>query len=79
VVIAHFTFGGMVRPLLFVGFLHFAAFAFDLAVFVIALTYTPYVNGCSTSSYKGCEMERAAIAIDGVLWYVLIAPLEMEC
>jgi len=72
VIIAHLLFGGLVRPILLVGFLHFITFCFDLAVFIVALTYPPYTQGCSTSNYKGCQMERAAIGLDGVLWYVLI-------
>jgi len=68
VILAHLAFGGFTRPILCVGFLHIVTFAFDLAVFIVALTYPPYINGCSTSTSKGCQIERAAIGLDGVLW-----------
>jgi len=68
VIFAHFAFGGLTRPILLVGALHIITFAFDLAVFVVALTYPPYTQGCNTSTYQGCQMERAAIGLDGVLW-----------
>jgi hypothetical protein len=68
---SHLFFGGMTRPILIVGVLHLLAFAFDLAVFIVALTYPPYIGGCATSTYKGCEMLKAAIGLDAVLWYCL--------
>lgn len=53
-----------------VGFIHVITFAFDLAVFVIALTFSPYTDCSATNSdSKGCEILKAAIAIDGALWY----------
>jgi hypothetical protein len=48
--------------------MHLIAFAFDLAVFIVALTYPPYTDGCANSTYKGCEMLKAAIGFDAVLW-----------
>lgn len=74
VVMAHFAFGGFTRPILWVGFLHFLAFAFDLAAFVVALTYPPYTTGCSNSTYKWCEVEKAAIGLIGALWYQSPSP-----
>lgn len=68
VIIAHLVFGGFTRPLICVGFLHLITFAFDLAVFIVALTFPPYTDGCATSTYKGCQMLRAAIGLVGVLW-----------
>ena len=58
---------GLTRPIAVVAFLHFVGFAFDLAAFVVALTYPPY-TGCHNSEYKGCEMLKAAIGLDAVLW-----------
>lgn len=69
VILAHILFGGFIRPLFYVGFLHLITFAFDLAVFVIALTFPPYTSGCADSEYKGCEMLKAAIGFLAVLWY----------
>ena len=68
VIIAHLAFGGFTRPILCVGLLHIITFAFDLAVFIVALTYPPYINGCANSTYQGCQIDRAAIGLDGVLW-----------
>jgi hypothetical protein len=68
VIAAHFTFGGFARPIMCVGFLSLITFAFDLAVFVIALTFPPYTSGCVNSTYKGCEILKAAIALVAVLW-----------
>jgi hypothetical protein len=69
VILSHFAFGGWTRPILWVGFLHFIGFAFNLAAFIVALTYPPYVDGCANSTYKWCEVEKAAIGLIGVLWY----------
>ena len=55
-----------------VAIIHVITFAFDLAVFIVALTFTPYTF-CSNSSAKGCEMDKAAIAMDGALWYVFLS------
>jgi len=68
VLVAHVSFGSFTRPILYVGLIHFIAFGFDLAVFIVALTYPPYTNGCANSTYKGCEMLKAAIGFDAVLW-----------
>jgi len=68
VILAHCLFGGFTRPILFIAFLHTITFGFDLAVFIIALTFSPYTDGCATSDYKGCQMLKAAIALDAVLW-----------
>jgi hypothetical protein len=68
VIMAHLSFGSLTRPILCVGLMHFVAFAFDLAVFIVALTFPPYTNGCANSTYKGCEMLKAAIGFDAVLW-----------
>jgi hypothetical protein len=68
VILAHFLFGGFTRPILLIAFLHTITFAFDLAVFIVALTYSPYTDGCATSDYKGCQMLKAAIGLDAVLW-----------
>jgi hypothetical protein len=68
VVLAHFLFGGFTRPIMFIALLHVVTFAFDLAVFIVALTFSPYTDGCATSDYKGCQMLKAAIGLDAVLW-----------
>jgi len=65
---SHFAFGGFVRPILMVGLLHVAAFGFDLAAFIVALTYPPYSTGCDDSTFKWCEIEKAAIGLIGALW-----------
>jgi hypothetical protein len=51
-----------------IALLHTITFGFDLAVFIVALTYPPYVNGCASSSSKGCEILKAAIGLDAALW-----------
>ena len=51
-----------------VGLLHVAAFGFDLAAFIVALTYPPYSTGCDDSTFKWCEIEKAAIGLIGALW-----------
>jgi hypothetical protein len=68
VLLTHFIFGGMTRPIMMVAIIHIITFAFDLAVFIVALTFTPYTF-CGDSDGKGCEMLKAAIAMDGALWY----------
>lgn len=73
VIFAHILFGGLTRPILCVGFLHFITFAFDLATFIVALTYPPYTtDNCATNPYKGCQILKAAIGLDGVLWLAII-------
>jgi hypothetical protein len=67
VILTHFIFGGFTRPILLVAFIHAITFAFDLAVFIVALTFTPYTF-CDDSEAKGCEMVKAAVGIDGALW-----------
>lgn len=69
VILAHGLFTGLNRPIAHVAFLHFTAFALALAAFAVALTYTPYTS-CGDSSYKGCNMLKADIGLDGVLWWV---------
>ena len=71
-IFAHVSFGTFARPILFVGVMHLIAFGFDLAVFIVALTYPPYTDGCANSTYKGCEMLKAAIGFVAVLWYANI-------
>jgi hypothetical protein len=51
-----------------IALLHTVTFAFDLAVFIVALMYPPYTDGCATSDDKGCQMLKAAIGLDAVLW-----------
>jgi hypothetical protein len=67
VMLTHCLFVGLTRPIAMATLLHFVAFAFDLATFVVALTYPPY-TGCQNSQYKGCEMLNADIGFDAVLW-----------
>jgi hypothetical protein len=69
IIFTHIVFGGFTRPILFVALIHTITFGFDLAVFIVALTYPPYTEGCANSSTKGCHILRAAIGLDGALWY----------
>jgi hypothetical protein len=66
--LAHFLFGGFTRPIFIIAFLHAITFGFDLAAFIVALIYPPYTDGCANSDYKGCQMLKAAIGLDAVLW-----------
>lgn len=67
VIIGHIVFGRWTRPIGMVSIFHLIAFGITLAAFIVALTHEPYVS-CGTSDYQGCEMLKAAIGIDGVLW-----------
>jgi hypothetical protein len=49
--------------------LHFLAFGIDLAAFIVALTGFPYNPTCVLLNFSGCIKLKAAIALDGVLWY----------
>ena len=60
-------FTGWTRPIGMVALLHLVAFAITLAAFIVALTHVPY-TACGDSDYQGCEMLKAAIGLDGVLW-----------
>ena len=49
--------------------LHFMALGIDLAAFIVALTGFPYNPTCVISNFSSCQKLKAAIALDGVLWY----------
>jgi hypothetical protein len=73
VIFAHVLFGGLTRPILYVGFLHVFIFAFDLATFIVALKYPPYTSdNCATQKIKECQILKAAIGLDAVLLLVNI-------
>lgn len=46
-----------------------SAFILDLVAFCVALSSYPYSAGCDTSGYTGCTTLKAAIGLDGVLWF----------
>lgn len=54
------------------GVLHIMALGIDLAAFIVALTEFPYNPTCVLSDSSGCQTLKAAIALDGVLWYEYI-------
>jgi hypothetical protein len=41
----------------------------DLVAFIVALTNFPFSSGCSSNGSTGCQVLKAAIGIDGALWY----------
>jgi len=51
-------------------FLRVIAVILDLVAFIVALTNFPYSAGCDTNGSSGCQVLKAAIGVDGVLWYV---------
>jgi hypothetical protein len=51
-------------------FLRIVAVILDLVAFIVALTSFPYSAGCDTNTSSGCQVLKAAIGVDGVLWCV---------
>ena len=50
--------------------LYAAAFLLALVSFIVAVRTEPYSGGCQGADYVlQCRALRAAIALDGVLWY----------
>jgi len=62
-------FVGLRGPVTGVALLHLVGFAITIAAFIVAMSHFPYTT-CTGSDYKGCELLRAAIGMDGVLWCV---------
>ena len=50
--------------------LYAAVFILDLVSFIVAVSIEPYSGVCQEADYViQCRALRAAIALDGVLWY----------
>ena len=41
----------------------------DLVAFIVSLSSYPYTAGCDVSNMVGCQILKAAIGLDCVLWY----------
>jgi len=67
ILVSHFVLAA--TALFFVSFLHVAAFAISIAAFIYSLLNFPYTSCLGDNEYKGCEMDKAAIGLDCVLWY----------
>jgi hypothetical protein len=72
VIVAHFLLRGAGGPHIWIVFLHILAFAMALGTFVYSFLNFPYNDCRNTSGGKGCQIDKAAVPLDGVLMYAIL-------
>jgi putative exporter of polyketide antibiotics len=69
VIFSHFAFHGLARPSFLVVLFHIIAMLFAVATFVYCFLQFPYQE-CRNSSSQGCNVDKVAVPMDGVLMYI---------
>lgn len=68
VIVSHFVLHGAARPVAPVLLFHILAMGFAIATFVYCFLNFPYTE-CKNAGSGGCNVEKAAVPMDGVLMY----------
>lgn len=68
IIVSHCMLHGLARPSFLIVILHVLALFLAIATFVYCFLEFPY-NGCRNSSSKGCQVDKVAVPMDGVLMY----------
>jgi len=68
IIVSHCVLHGLARPSFLVVFFHIIAMLFAVATFVYCFLEFPYAE-CRNSNSKGCNIDKVAVPMDGVLMY----------
>ena len=68
IIMSHCVLHGLARPSFLVVLFHILALFLAVATFVYCFLEFPY-NGCRNSSSSGCDVDKVAVPMDGVLMH----------